>query len=177
MIQPPDIGSCLWKRLRRSRMGNTAPGAEEAEEVTNRTRVAQRSPGSGTMTARIPSLASSLGEGCELHHAAAHQRGTLLCIPVGSHPLEPGAVPGPPHISAQPAFQVRRGLLGSRRSSGLKPEEKWWRLKLEEKEQRRSPEGSSAALGRLCEAIFTLRLPTYLPKTSLTVKHSLALWK
>ena len=83
--------------------GNTAPGAEEVEEVTNRTRVAQRvaqrSPGSGTVAARIPSLASSLVKAVSSTMAAAHQRGDVARIPVGPHPLEPGAVPGPPHKS------------------------------------------------------------------------------
>ena len=79
--------------------GNTAPGAEEVEEVTNRTKVAQRSPGSGTVAARIPSLASSLVKAASSTMAAAHQRGDVARIPVGPHPLEPGAVPGPPHKS------------------------------------------------------------------------------
>lgn len=81
-------------------------------EVTNRTTEAQRPPGSGTVAARIPSLASEQAKAASSTMAAVHQRGDIARIPAGAHPLEPGTVRGPPHKSLHSQLPVVERTVG-----------------------------------------------------------------
>ena len=81
-------------------------------EVTNRTSVAQRPPGSGMVAARIPSLASEQAKAASSTMAAVHQRGHTARIPAGPHPLEPGAVRGPPNKSLHSQLPVVERTVG-----------------------------------------------------------------